>query len=106
MLITSAANEHVKWARRVRDGKEPTLIFVEGEQLSRECLHSETKLLAAFYRENSEPKLRALLRLARGELGEGRLKRHLKAEPAGSDPSRAEPWHVETASSSRVEHPH
>ena len=61
MLITSSANEQVKWARRVRDGKEPSLIFVEGEQLSRECLNSKTKVLAAFYRENNEPKLRALL---------------------------------------------
>ncbi len=61
MLITSSANEHAKWARRVRDGKEPSLIFVEGEQLSRECLDSETKVLAAFYRENSEPRLRAIL---------------------------------------------
>jgi TrmH family RNA methyltransferase len=61
MLITSAANEHAQWARRVRDGREPSLVFVEGEQLSRECIDSETAVLAAFYRENSEPKLRALL---------------------------------------------
>jgi TrmH family RNA methyltransferase len=49
MLITSPANERLKQARRVRDGRESDLIFVEGERLVEECLQSKLKLVACFH---------------------------------------------------------
>jgi len=48
MLITSSSNERVKHARRVREGRERDLIFVEGERLVAECVASELKLHACF----------------------------------------------------------
>ena len=48
MLITSSSNERVKHARRVREGRERDLIFVEGERLVAECLTSHLKLHACF----------------------------------------------------------
>lgn len=48
MLITSSSNERVKHARRVREGRERDLIFVEGERLVAECLSSNLKLHACF----------------------------------------------------------
>lgn len=53
MLITSSSNERVKHARRVREGRERDLIFVEGERLVAECLASSLKLHACFI--GSEP---------------------------------------------------
>ncbi len=49
MTITSPANERLKYARRARDGREPELIFVEGERLIEECLQSGLKLTACFH---------------------------------------------------------
>ncbi len=49
MLITSPANERLKHARRVRDGREDDLIFVEGERLVEECLQSNLTLTACFH---------------------------------------------------------
>ena len=49
MLITSPVNPQLKFARRVREGKEPTAMFVEGERLAEECLRSNKTLLAAFH---------------------------------------------------------
>ncbi len=40
MQITSASNERIKHARRVRDGREPGLIFIEGLRLAEEALRS------------------------------------------------------------------
>lgn len=48
-MITSPANERLKHARRVRDGREPELIFVEGERLVEECLQAELPLVACFH---------------------------------------------------------
>lgn len=48
MLITSSSNERVKHARRVREGRERDLIFVEGERLVAECTASSLKLHACF----------------------------------------------------------
>jgi TrmH family RNA methyltransferase len=48
MLITSSSNERVKHARRVREGRERDLIFIEGERLVAECVASELKLHACF----------------------------------------------------------
>ncbi|MFN0085372.1 MAG: TrmH family RNA methyltransferase [Blastocatellia bacterium] len=49
MIITSPANERVKHARRVREGREEGVIFVEGERLVEECLESGLPLAAAFH---------------------------------------------------------
>jgi TrmH family RNA methyltransferase len=49
MIITSPANQHLKRARGVRDGKEPELIFVEGERLCEECPGSGLELVACFH---------------------------------------------------------
>lgn len=57
MIITSPANDRLKHARRVRDGRERGLIFVEGERLVEECLQSGLKLIACFHLP--EPNLRA-----------------------------------------------
>lgn len=49
MIITSPANERLKQARRVRDGREPELIFVEGERLIEECLQAGLRLEACYH---------------------------------------------------------
>lgn len=49
MTITSPSNERLKHARRVRDGREPELIFVEGERLIEELLQSDLKLATCFH---------------------------------------------------------
>jgi RNA methyltransferase, TrmH family len=49
MVIASPSNERLKHARRVRDGREPDFIFVEGERLIEECLQSGLKLRACFH---------------------------------------------------------
>jgi len=48
MLITSSSNERVKHARRVREGRERELIFIEGERLVAEGVASALKLHACF----------------------------------------------------------
>ena len=48
MLITSSSNERIKHARRVREGRERDLIFVEGERLVGECVSSGLPLQACF----------------------------------------------------------
>lgn len=61
MLITSSSNERIKHARRVRDGRERDLIFVEGERLVGECVSSGLKLHACFTAtELSEPQNKLL----------------------------------------------
>lgn len=42
--IKSRDNEKLKFARRVREGKEEGFIFVEGTRLCRECLQSNTEI--------------------------------------------------------------
>ncbi|MFN0086565.1 MAG: TrmH family RNA methyltransferase, partial [Blastocatellia bacterium] len=49
MIITSPANERLKHARRVREGREEGVIFIEGERLAEECLESGLPLVAAFH---------------------------------------------------------
>ncbi len=51
MQITSSSNERVKHARRVREGRERDLIFVEGERLVAECVASGLKIHACFTAE-------------------------------------------------------
>jgi RNA methyltransferase, TrmH family len=61
MLITSPVNPQLKFARRVREGKEPASIFVEGERLCEECLKSNLPLTVAFHTPNPTPRTLALL---------------------------------------------
>src|SRR5215510_7799237 len=61
MVITSPSNERLKQARRVRDGREPDLIFVEGERLIEECLQSGLDLFACFHSPSLTLKMQATL---------------------------------------------
>jgi TrmH family RNA methyltransferase len=65
MLIRSRANQQLKLARRVRDGREPGLIFVEGERLVKECLDTELKLNALLYLSTASQRFGHLLSRAR-----------------------------------------
>lgn len=49
MQITSASNEKVKHARRVRDGREAGQIFIEGLRLAEEAAASGLTIEACFY---------------------------------------------------------
>lgn len=46
--ITSSANERIKHARRVREGREPGLVFLDGLRLAEEALRSGLAVEAAF----------------------------------------------------------
>ena len=61
MLITSPANERLKHARRVRDGREDDLIFVEGERLIEECLQSGLALATCFHSPEVSPRAQTIL---------------------------------------------
>lgn len=61
MTITSSSNDRIKHARRVRDGREHDLIFVEGERLVRECLASGLAMSACFCSANATDSMRALV---------------------------------------------
>ena len=62
MDITSPANSLLKWARRVRDAREPGLIFIEGVRLASECFKSSLKLHSAFYLAGKKSELVEVLR--------------------------------------------
>jgi len=61
MLITSPANPQLKHARRVRDGREPDAVFVEGERLCEECLRSGLALTAGFHAASISPRAQAIV---------------------------------------------
>lgn len=61
MLITSPVNPQLKFARRVREGKEPDAIFVEGERLCEELLKSDLALITAFHTPDPTPRASAVL---------------------------------------------
>ncbi len=61
MIITSPANERLKHARRVRDGREHGLIFVEGERLVEECLQSGLKLIACFHAPEPDQRAQTII---------------------------------------------
>lgn len=61
MEIRSRDNERIKLARRVRDGREPGRVFVEGLRLAEECLRSGLEITAAFYRTPEDPRQQRLL---------------------------------------------
>jgi RNA methyltransferase, TrmH family len=60
-MITSPANDRLKHARRVREGRESDLIFVEGERLVEECLESRLDLAVCFHTPNPSPRTQAIL---------------------------------------------
>jgi TrmH family RNA methyltransferase len=51
----------LKHARRVRDGRERNLIFVEGERLIEECLQSSLPLSSCFHSPDPSPRAQAIL---------------------------------------------
>ncbi len=61
MLISSSSNDQIKSARRVREGKESGLIFLEGERLVRDALGSELALRACFHPPDPSPPIATLL---------------------------------------------
>lgn len=61
MLITSPANERLKYARRVRDGREESFIFIEGERLIEECLQSNLAVEACFHSPELSPRAETIL---------------------------------------------
>jgi RNA methyltransferase, TrmH family len=61
MLITSPVNPQLKFARRVREGKEPDAIFVEGERLCEELLKSGLPLKVAFHSPDPSPRAAAVI---------------------------------------------
>ena len=61
MIITSSANKKFKHARRVREGREDGLIFVEGERLAEECVRSGLVIEACFHQVEPTPRTQALL---------------------------------------------
>ena len=60
-MITSPANERLKQARRVRDGREPGQMFVEGERLIESCLSTETGLISCFHSTDLTSRGRAII---------------------------------------------
>lgn len=62
--ITSRENAKLKLARRVRDGRENDLIFVEGWRLAEEVLRSNAKIVEIFIAEDSNRNDRAAQILA------------------------------------------
>ncbi|MEP7271785.1 MAG: RNA methyltransferase [Acidobacteriota bacterium] len=59
--LISRTNNHLKLARQVRDGKDLSLIFIEGLRLADECLDCGLELAAAFCRSSPDSKLMSLL---------------------------------------------
>lgn len=61
MAITSSSNDRIKHARRVRDGRERDLIFVEGERLVAECVSSNLALHICFHVGDASESMRTLI---------------------------------------------
>jgi TrmH family RNA methyltransferase len=61
MLITRNSNDHVKAARLVRDGKDKSLLFVEGERLVADCLSSRLPIPTAFHLPNPSDQIAPLI---------------------------------------------
>lgn len=58
LKITSRENAKLKLARKVRDGREKDLIFVEGLRLTEEVLRSKTKITEIFLAEDFDQNAR------------------------------------------------
>src|SRR5688572_18720194 len=50
--ITSRDNQKLKFARKVREGKEKDAIFVEGLRLAEELLRSDLEIFECFFSES------------------------------------------------------
>jgi RNA methyltransferase, TrmH family len=50
--ITSRDNQKLKFVRKIRDGKENNLIFVEGVRLAKEILRSRLKISECFFSDS------------------------------------------------------
>jgi TrmH family RNA methyltransferase len=61
MFITSNSNDHVKAARLIRDGKDKSLLFVEGERLVADCLASRLPIPTAFHLPNPSDQIAPLI---------------------------------------------
>ena len=61
MVISSPVNPQLKFARRVREGKEPEAIFIEGERLCEEALKSGLSLIVAFHSPDPSPRSQKIL---------------------------------------------
>jgi TrmH family RNA methyltransferase len=51
----------LKQARRVRDGRDPELVFVEGERLIESCLISGLRLAVCFHSSGVTPRAEAII---------------------------------------------
>jgi TrmH family RNA methyltransferase len=65
MLISSSKNEQVKAARLVREGKDRSLLFVEGERLVADGLTSGLEVTTVFHLQEPSPGTAALLEALR-----------------------------------------
>lgn len=59
MILSSAHNEQIKSARRVRDGHDANLLFVEGERLVHDLLRSPLTIPTCFHLPNPPPTIAA-----------------------------------------------
>ncbi len=63
MVISSPVNPQLKFARRVREGKEPEALFIEGERLCEEALKSGLSLIVAFHSPDPSPRSQRILEM-------------------------------------------
>jgi TrmH family RNA methyltransferase len=61
MQITSSSNERIKHARRVREGRESGLIFIEGLRLAEEAMNSGLIIESCFSTPTEDQRTTALL---------------------------------------------
>jgi TrmH family RNA methyltransferase len=62
MQITSSSNERIKHARRVREGREAGLIFIEGLRLAEEAYNSGLTIESCFCTATEDERTNTLLR--------------------------------------------
>jgi TrmH family RNA methyltransferase len=55
-IITSRDNQKLKFARAVRDGREPSYIFIEGARLAEEAVRTRVEIAEIFINESFELK--------------------------------------------------
>jgi RNA methyltransferase, TrmH family len=61
MILTSPRSDHVKAARLVREGRDKSLLFVEGARLVRDCVASGLAIPTAFHSADPAPEVASLL---------------------------------------------
>jgi RNA methyltransferase, TrmH family len=65
-MITSAANPKLKLARSVREGREPELLFIEGERLAEDAVLSGCKITLALHQAQPSSRAAAVLERLHG----------------------------------------